>query len=130
MYKEIYRVVLHHLHQNEIDINNPIEAIIELSKIINRYSDMTINEKKKALLETLTLIAAGEDGILYTDDDIFPAHVYENIRQLIEMDILRPIVDLVGIRVVEQSSFWYRVATFFCCNPRKNKNTQITEPLI
>lgn len=47
------------------------------------------------MIKVLEDIAAGDDGVLDTEDDIIPRHVLESLRLLINLDVLPALLDLI-----------------------------------
>lgn len=81
--------------KGEIAKDSPTKLIAKGMEIMETFSNMNGNEKKKMLIRVIEKLAAGSDGIVGTEDDIIPKEVVESLKILLEKDLINDIVQVV-----------------------------------
>jgi len=81
--------------KGEIAKDSPTKLIAKGMEIMESFSNMSGDQKKKMLIRVIEKIAAGSDGIVGTEDDIIPKEVVESLKLLLEKDLIGDIVQVV-----------------------------------
>lgn len=82
--------------QSRADIGtNPMNIVGIGMGLLNKYPTLTGAEKRSLLVEALTKIASGPDGVLGTADDTIPKPIVDTILSLIEGNLINGIIGLV-----------------------------------
>lgn len=68
--------------------NPPISAI-ELVKLVKKF----VGNDTESIVKTITLIAAGTDGISGTSDDLIPLDVIDTVKVLLTHQVVRELAD-------------------------------------
>jgi len=84
------------LKSNEVKLDSPMQVIAKAMEIAERFKYLDGKLKKKLLLEVLTRIAAGADGIAGTADDLIPAKTMATLKMMLEGDLVEQTIDLVS----------------------------------
>jgi len=101
-------------------VHTSIDAVRLMVQTMDNYDGLSGHQKKQMLLTILNDITAGDDGILYTQDDLLPRKIHEGLCFLIEHDLISPIIDLVcevtPMRFSKRvTCYVYKFASVFCC---------------
>jgi hypothetical protein len=104
--------------------------------IVNKFADMGLEDKKRVVIETLEDIVAGQDGILYTQDDLVSREVLEGLEILISSSFVFATIDLVyelsQAKAAARYSCWFsRLFGSICCCLRERRDEQdVSQPLL
>lgn len=77
-------------------LTNPLNVVAIGMELMNKYKGLSGVEKKTILVEALTTIANGADGIANTEDDIIPKPVMDTIKTLIDGQLVSHMINLVS----------------------------------
>jgi hypothetical protein len=80
----------------KINLDNPIQIIIEGMQILDKFKDLPGNEKCEILIKALETIAVGTDGIEGTYDDLINVNVVNTIRVLLKENLLANIITVIA----------------------------------
>lgn len=111
-------------------IHSSIDALKLMVKTMDDYDGLSGHQKKDMLLRILNEITAGDDGILYTQDDLLPRKIHDGLFFMIEHNLVSPIIDLVcevtPMRLSKRiTCFVYRIASVFCCCWTRQKKPDV-----
>jgi len=84
------------LKSNAVSLDSAFAVVAKMMEIAERFKYLDGKLKKKLLLEVLTRIAAGADGIAGTADDLVPAKTMATIKMLLEGDLVDQTVNLIS----------------------------------
>jgi hypothetical protein len=84
------------LKSNEVKLDSPMQIVTKTMEIAERFKYLDGKLKKKLLLEVLTRVAAGADGVAGTADDLIPAKTMATLKMMLESDLVDQTVDLVS----------------------------------
>jgi hypothetical protein len=87
------------LHKKELE-TKPISIIRFLVKAIDIDNLLSGNEKKQIVIDVLTKICAGKDGISGTEDDLIPEYVVNGIIALIQSGVIDDVITLVHTVII------------------------------
>ena len=73
VYIRAYKNFINHIKNENVEINDAIDLLRSLIFIIEDFRHFSGFEKKELVIKLLEDIAAGNDGILNTDDDVIPS---------------------------------------------------------
>lgn len=79
-------------HSKNVTATSIIAKTMEL---VERVKGLSGAEKKDLVLKVIFLVAKGKDGVEGTDDDIIPKDIMDNVRLLIEKDLVGDVVDVI-----------------------------------
>jgi hypothetical protein len=135
-----YKHFLNSVAKAEVKIENPIDVLKSLWYVIDGFGNMSNEEKKKVLIAAIEDIAAGQDGILNTADDIIPNHVLRGIEIMIECDMITSTIDLICETTHIKTGITFSMYVFqivsgilccSCCRKRTKSSQQSErEPLL
>ena len=139
--REMKRRVLENLfyaiNKQKITINNAFDLVKAIFNIVNKFAELGLEEKKRVVIETLEDIVAGQDGILYTQDDLLSREVLEGLEIMISSSFLFATIDLVyelsQAKAAARYSCWFsRLFGAICCcwRERSDKQDTATMPLL
>jgi hypothetical protein len=139
--REMKRRVLENLfyaiNKKKITIDNAFDLVKAIFNIVNNFGDMGLEEKKRVVIETLEDIVAGQDGILYTQDDLVSREVLEGLEILISSSFVFATIDLVyelsQAKATARYSCWFsRLFGSICCCWRESTDKQdaVNMPLL
>lgn len=77
-------------------LTNPLNVVAMGMELMNKYKGLSGMDKKTILVEALTAIANGADGIANTDDDVIPKPVMDTIKTLIDGQLVSHMINLVS----------------------------------
>jgi hypothetical protein len=92
-----------------------VDVIRAVFSVMDGYTQMSPAKKRESMIRILEGIAAGDDGILGTEDDAIPWHVLETLRMLINLDILPSLMDLLLDLTSVQLGCAATRAIYNCC---------------
>ena len=84
------------LKSNEVKLDSVMAIIAKGMEIAERFKYLDGKLKKKLLLEVITRVAAGADGVAGTADDLIPATTMSTLKMMLEGDLVEQTVDLVS----------------------------------
>jgi hypothetical protein len=84
------------LKSNEVPLDSAVAVLAKTMEITERFKYLDGKLKKKLLLEVLTRIAAGADGVVGTADDLIPATTMATLKVLLEGDLVDQTVNLIS----------------------------------
>jgi hypothetical protein len=84
------------LKSNEVKLDSAVAVLAKTMEIAERFKYLDGKLKKKLLLEVLTRIAAGADGVAGTADDLLPAKTMATIKVLLEGDLVDQTINLIS----------------------------------
>lgn len=122
--REMKRRVLENLfyaiNKRTITIDNTFDLVKAIFNIVNKFGELGLEEKKHVVIETLEDIVAGQDGILYTQDDLLSREVLEGLEIMISSSFLFATIDLVyelsQAKAAARYSCWFsRLFGSICC---------------
>jgi hypothetical protein len=76
--------------------SSPMSLLQEAYKIAQSFPALSIADKKEMVVFSLEKLACGADGIAGTADDLIPADVINQIRILLDTQILDGMIDFVS----------------------------------
>lgn len=124
----VYSNLLHHVSKVDVKIDNALDVVKSVWYVIDGFGSLSLDEKKKVAIQTLEDIAAGDDGVLDTDDDIIPGHVLKGIKLLIECNLVIDMIDLLcevtqSKQLVSWSMQVCRIMSYVlcCCSCKRKK---------
>jgi hypothetical protein len=130
-YQRVYKNFVKDVTNNRVQVNNAVDVVRSLTSIVDSFSSLDQEGKKKLIIKTLEDIVSGNDGILYTDDDLLPRHVLEGLEVLIRTDVILSIIELaMEITQTKASTgiicYLFRFLSYLLCCPctrcKKNKS--------
>ena len=133
--REMKRRVLENLfyaiNKQKITVENAFDLVKAIFNIVNKFGELGLEEKKHVVIETLEDIVAGQDGILYTQDDLLSREVLEGLKMLISSSFLFATIDLVyelsQAKAAARYSCWFsRLFGSLCCCWRQRSDEQDT----
>lgn len=74
----------------------PMSLIAKGMEYVERYSQLTGKEKRDILLASLEKLAAGEDGVAGTADDLVPKAIVDGIKAMIANNLVEDAVNMVA----------------------------------
>lgn len=77
-------------------LKNPLNIVAVGMELMNSYPRLSGSEKKMALIQALSTIADGADGIAGTEDDVIPKPMMDTIKALIEGKLIHHVVNLIA----------------------------------
>ena len=101
-------------------------------EIVDKYPSLTGEERKRLLINVLTHVAKGSDGVFGTDDDVLPEATVKQICVLLEGNLVENVIDIIidaskgnfdinkATVVVQQSCAFVRIISGLC----KSKSIQ------
>lgn len=92
--------------EKRININDPIRLIDDAYRLVMAMSTVTnasLDDKRKIAFRAIELIAAGNDGIAGTADDLIPKEIVDKIGVLINSGLLTSVIDVIAPAVVATS---------------------------
>ena len=138
--REMKRRVLENLfyaiNKQKITVDNAFDLVKAIFNIVNKFAELGLEEKKRVVIETLEDIVAGQDGILYTQDDLLSREVLEGLEIMISSSFLFATIDLVyelsQAKAAARYSCWFsRLFGSICCCWRKRSDEQdVNMPLL
>jgi len=84
------------IKSNEVSLNSAMAIVAKGMEVTSRFKYLDGSHKKKLLLEVLTRIAAGADGVLGTADDLLPASTMATLKMLLEGDVVEQTINLIS----------------------------------
>lgn len=119
----IYTVYQHFVNRvvhGHLELNSVFDVLKSFIYILEGFESLSGAEKKAIIINTLEEIAAGADGILYTEDDLMPPHVYDGLVLLIKHNLISSSIDLIADLmhsnpVCTLPCFVYKVLRSACC---------------
>ena len=84
------------LKSNEIKLDSAMMIVGKGMEVVQRFQYLDGKLKKKLLLEIITRIAAGADGIAGTADDLIPAKTMATLKMMLESDLVDETINLVA----------------------------------
>ena len=84
------------LKSNEVKLDSAMQIVAKCMQITERFKYLDGKLKKKLLLEVITRVAAGADGVAGTADDLIPATTMSTLKMMLEGDLVEQTVDLVS----------------------------------
>ena len=151
VYIRAYKNFINHIKNENVEINDAIDLLRSLIFIIEDFGHFSGFEKKELVIKLLEDIAAGNDGILNTDDDVIPSYILKSLKLLIESDLVSSTIDLIcevthtkkccSLICYLRQLFCCFSCCFSCCLPRclpccfsccikEKKNKDIKTPLL
>jgi len=93
----VYDKVSMIIKTNQVNTESPFAIITKSMEVIQALPhEMLTTEKKNAVLvDVLTRIAAGLDGVQGTADDILPTRVVDEMKRLLENDLVNDFANVV-----------------------------------
>lgn len=125
----IYRVTLH-----ETPMNNAMDVLKVLMQVVEGYSNLSGPAKKQLVIDTFEDIVSGKDGILGTEDDLFPPHILVGMEAILRSELLAHTIDLVYDatlgRVLKTGAqvSWFTWLLCTCCGLCSNNGRKRTLP--
>lgn len=84
------------IQKTDSSLVTPIRILQNAIEIAEKlFNACTGAEKKKCVIDALTTICAGQDGVLGTADDVIDIKTYTILKGLIENDVISDMIDLV-----------------------------------
>ena len=80
----------------KINLDNPIQIIIEGMQILDKFKDLPGLEKREVLIKALETISVGTDGIEGTYDDLININVVNSIRVLLKENLLANVITVIA----------------------------------
>ncbi len=129
--ERVYKNFVNHVMKKDMHIETPYDVLKSLVYIVEGFNNLTGEEKKTIVIQTLEDITAGTDGVLGSDDDLIPPHVLQGLELLIKSNMISSTIDLVCEATLAKTGmtitcYIYKILTFiFCCGrwctPKKEK---------
>lgn len=93
----VYEKISVILKSNQVNTESPFVIMTKSMEVIQTLPQELIkNEKKNELLvDVLTRIAAGADGVQGTADDLVPARVVDEIKRMLENNLVNDFANVV-----------------------------------
>lgn len=74
---------------------NPTMIIAKAMELVERVKGLSGPEKKDLVLKVIFIVAKGKDGVEGTDDDIISKDVMDNVRILVDKNLVSDVVDVI-----------------------------------
>ena len=97
---------------NRIELSTPMSIIKHLVTVVEKEPDLSSKGKKQMVLKVIKVICSGKDGILGTEDDLFPVSLVNGLDALFQSGVIDEIVDLAHTAVVKYVPYRYRILEF------------------
>lgn len=128
---------MNHVMKKDIRIDTPFDVLKSLVNIVEGFSNLTGEEKKTIVIQTLEDITAGSDGVLGSDDDLIPRYILDGLELLIRSNMISATIDLVCEATLAKTSmtitcYIYKIFTFFfcCCRLRPKQEKKLKHIVI
>jgi hypothetical protein len=92
----VYQHFVNRVVHGHLELNSVFDVLKSFIYILDGFESLSGAEKKTIIMKTLEEIAAGADGILYTEDDLMPPHVYDGLVLLIKHNLISSSIDLIA----------------------------------
>lgn len=83
------------ISENKVRVTNAIGLLRVAMQEVERLNEFTGSQKQSLVIEVLSRIAKGPDGISGTQDDLIPPLVIDGVRVLIESNLIGATIDLI-----------------------------------
>lgn len=135
--ERVYKNFVNHVMKKDIQIDTPYDVLKSLVYIVEGFNNLTGEEKKTIVIQTLQDITAGDDGVLGSDDDLIPRHVMDGLELLIRSNMISSTIDLVCEATLAKTGmtitcYFYKILTFLfcCCRPRPKQEKKLKHIII
>ncbi len=135
--ERVYKNFVNHVMKKDMHIETPYDVLKSLVYIVEGFNNLTGEEKKAIVIQTLEDITAGEDGVLGSDDDLIPRHVMDGLELLIRSNMISSTIDLVCEATLAKTGmtitcYFYKILTFIfcCCRPRPKQEKKLKHIVI
>lgn len=81
--------------KKELEATSATGIIAKGMELMQTFPNMSGDQKKKLLVQVIEKLAAGQDGIVGTSDDIIPAACVESLKTFLEKDLLGDVINVV-----------------------------------
>ena len=92
---EMSQKIIDLIAENKIDIKSAVDIVKLAMQEVEKMKELNGIDKQKLVLEVISEIARGKDGISGTQDDIISPHVMAGVKVLLEHDILPSIINVI-----------------------------------
>lgn len=93
---------------------NVASLLSEATRFIQKFPEVSHEDRKVSIFKAFEKIAAGADGVIGTADDIFPPETVQNIKVLLDNQIMDGFID-----VLSNGTFEKATASCFACFGKK-----------
>lgn len=118
--ERVYKNFVNHVMKKDMHIETPFDVLKSLVYIVEGFNNLTGEEKKAIVIQTIEDITAGSDGILGNNDDLIPLHVLEGLELLIRSNMISATIDLICEATLTKtgitlSCYIYKLLAFIFC---------------
>jgi len=92
---EVSLEILKAIHYKELNVDSSMSIIRKGMEIVDKYPSLTGEERKRLLINVLTRVAKGSDGVFGTDDDVLPEATVKQICVLLEGNLVENVIDII-----------------------------------
>lgn len=92
---EVSLEILKAIHYKELNVDSCMSIIRKGMEIVDKYPSLTGDERKRLLINVLTRVAKGSDGVFGTDDDVLPEATVKQICILLEGNLVENVIDII-----------------------------------
>lgn len=92
---EVSLDILKAIHYKELNVDSSMSIIRKGMEIVDKYPNLTGDQRKKLLVNVLTRVAKGNDGVFGTDDDVLPEETVKQICVLLEGNLVENVIDII-----------------------------------
>lgn len=92
--------LINDIMHKKLEVSRPISMIKYLVTVVEKIPDISGKNKKEMVIEIAKTICSGKDGVLGTEDDIFPSSLVNGLEALIKSGVLDDIIDLAHKAVI------------------------------
>lgn len=91
----IYQKIIDLISEKKINLKSAVDIVKIAMQEVEKMNELTGINKQKMVLEIVSEIAKGKDGISGTQDDIIPINVMNGVKSLLEHDLIPSIINVI-----------------------------------
>lgn len=92
---EVSLEILKAIHYKELNVDSCMSIIRKGMEIVDKYPNLNGEERKRLLINVLTRVAKGSDGVFGTHDDVLPEATVKQICLLLEGNLVENVIDII-----------------------------------